>query len=95
MCTRLDDPTQHDDCVVCGGPANDHGLLNGYPDKHAFEHVATTQMRLYDLTYVISSAPFRVRRARVWADNPDEARHKAALLDPEFVATTHTPRIVR
>ncbi len=24
-------------CAVCGGPPADHGLLNGYPDKHAFE----------------------------------------------------------
>lgn len=50
---------------------------------------------LYSLTYVISSAPFRVRRAQVWADTTDEARRKAKALDPEFVATTHTPRIVR
>lgn len=23
-------------CGVCGGPAADHGVLNGYPDKHRY-----------------------------------------------------------
>lgn len=24
-------------CGICGGPREDHGALNGYPDKHRFD----------------------------------------------------------
>jgi hypothetical protein len=50
---------------------------------------------LYVLTYVIRNAPYVTRRVRVWADNTDEARIKAKALDPEYLATTMTPRIIR
>lgn len=62
MCSRTDDPTQHD-------------------------------VRLYDVTYYVSVP--RTRKVRVWAVSTDDARHKAKEIDPDFIATTRTPRIVR
>lgn len=50
-------------------------------------------VRLYEVTYYVTVP--RTRKVRVWAMTTDEARRKARQIDPDFIATTRTPRIVR
>lgn len=52
-------------------------------------------VRCYDVTYYVSVSVIQTRKVRVWAMTTDEARQKARQIDPEFIATARTPRIVR
>lgn len=53
------------------------------------------QMRLYDVAYAVIEPTFQPRHMRVLAVNTDEARAKAKSLDPDYLTTIQTPRIVR
>ena len=55
----------------------------------------TAQVRLYDVEYYVDDPHLSTQRQRLWAHDPDEARVKAKSIDPRFIATSKTPRIIR
>jgi len=57
--------------------------------------IDTDTVRLYEVRYAVFETMLTTRKVRVLAADTDEARAKAKSLDPDYLSTVKTPRIVR